>query len=337
MVVVWPKRIQPDSKPRSQFLHVIDIVPTILEAAGLPAPKVVNGVEQKPMDGVSFFSTFTDAAAPEVRTRQYFEVFSNRGIYDNGWYACTQHTLPWRQDYAPGNWENDKWELYNLNEDFSLANDLAAKHPEKLKAMKALFYQEAEKYHVYPLDDRGTGRLISPKPAPGGSDPNRTRFTYYAGATRLAETASPNTKNKSHAISAVIEMPEKGGAGVLVAAGGLSAGYSLYVQDGRLIYEYNWFDDSRYIVKSSEALPPGKSTVKMDFTYDGGGSGKGGKAILFVNDNKVGEGRIEKTVASRFGIDTFGVGEDTGSPVSLSYKPPFAFNGRIEKVEIELQ
>jgi arylsulfatase len=162
MVVVWPKRIQPDSKPRSQFLHVIDIVPTILEAAGLPAPKVVNGVEQKPMDGVSFFSTFTDAAAPEVRTRQYFEVFSNRGIYDNGWYACTQHTLPWRQDYAPGNWENDKWELYNLNEDFSLANDLAAKHPEKLKAMKALFYQEAEKYHVYPLDDRGTGRLISP-------------------------------------------------------------------------------------------------------------------------------------------------------------------------------
>ncbi len=336
MVVTWPARIKDTGGIRTQFTHVIDVVPTILDASGIPAPETVDGVAQKPMDGVSFLSTFDDPEAKPVRERQYFEVFSNRAIYDKGWIATAQHTFPWRQDYAPGNWENDQWELYNIDEDFSEANDLAAQYPEKLAELKALFDEEAAKNHVYPLDDRGVGRLISPKPSAGGSDPNRTHFTYHAGAVRLAETAAPNTKNRSHTISADILMPEAGGEGVILAMGGSSAGFALYVQDGKLVYEYNWFDDERTLITSSEPLPVGESRVRFEFAYDGGEPGSGGTGTLFVNDQQVGEGRIDKTVPARFGIDTFGVGMDTGSPVSNTYRPPFAFTGEIEKVQIEL-
>ncbi|WP_145285559.1 arylsulfatase [Pirellulimonas nuda] len=338
MIVTWPARIKDKGGIRTQFTHLIDVVPTILEAAHLPAPKTVDGVEQKPLDGVSFLSTFDSPDAKPVRQRQYFEVFSNRAIYDNGWIACAQHTFPWRQDYAPGNWDQDKWELYHLDEDFSEANDLAAKMPEKLVAMIALFDEEAEKNHVYPLDDRGTGRIYIPKPSPGGSDPKRTNFTYYSGAVRLAETAAANTKNRSHTIEADITMPENGGEGVLVAIGGSSGGYSLYVQDGKLVYHFNWFDETRTVITSSEPVPAGKSTVRFDFAYDGksGELGKGGIGTLFIKGKKVGEARIEKTVPGRFGIDTFGVGMDTGSPVSNSYKPPFSFTGTIEEVRVEL-
>lgn len=335
MVVSWPARIKDRGGIRTQFTHLIDVLPTILEASGLPAPKTVNGVEQKPMDGVSFLSTFGDANAKPVRNRQYFEVFSNRAIYDNGWIACAQHTFPWRQDFAPGNWENDKWELYHLDEDFSEANDLAAAMPEKLAEMKRLFDEEARKNSVYPLDDRGTGRLISPKPAP--FDPTQKRFTYYSGATRLAETASPNTKNKSHSITAHVDLPAKGAEGVLLAVGGQSAGFVLFIKDGKLVYDYNWFEEQRTAITSSKPVPAGKAALRMDFAYDGGGPGKGGVVSLFINDEKVGEGRLEKTVPGRFGIDTFGVGVDTGSPVSQAYAPPFAFTGTIEKVDIELK
>jgi len=337
MVVTWPARIKDKGGIRTQFTHVIDVVPTILEAAQLPAPKTVDGVEQKPLDGVSFLSTFDNPDATPVRQRQYFEVFSNRAIYDDGWMASAQHTFPWRQDYAPGNWENDRWELYHLDEDFSQANDLASEMPEKLAEMKALFDEEAEKYNVYPLDDRGTGRIYEAKPSPGGSDPNRTQFTYYPGAVRLAETAAPNTKNRSHTIEAVITMPEQGGEGVIVAIGASSGGYSLYVQDGKLVYHFNWFDETRTVVTSSETLPAGKSTVRLDFAYDGGELGSGGTATLFVNNKEVGAERIEKTVPGRFGTGTFDVGMDTGSPVSDEYMPPFAFNGEIHEVRVELK
>lgn len=337
MVVSWPAQIKDKGGIRTQFTHLIDVVPTILQASNIPAPKMVNGVKQKPMDGVSFLSTFDDANAKPVRTRQYFEVFSNRAIYDNGWIATAQHTFPWRQDFAPGNWEQDKWELYNLDEDFSQANDLAGKYPKKLAELKAIFDKEAQKNNVYPLDDRGIGRLILPKPSPGGSDPKRTQFTYYAGATRLAETASPNTKNKSHTITGEIVMPAKGGEGVILAMGGASAGFTFYIHSGKLVYDYNWFDETHYVITSTQAVPAGKSTVRFEFIYDGGGDGKGGKGLLFINDKKVGEGRIDKTIAARFGIDTFGVGEDSGSPVTNTYKPPFAFTGKIEKIDIELK
>lgn len=339
MIVSWPARIKDKGGIRTQFTHLIDVVPTILEASNLPTPKTVDGVEQKPLDGVSFLSTFDSADAKPVRDRQYFEVFSNRAIYDKGWIACAQHTFPWRQDFAPGNWDKDKWELYNLDEDYSESNDLAAKMPEKLAEMKALFAEEAKKNQVYPLDDRGTGRIYIAKPSPGGSDPKRTSFTYYAGATRLAETAAANTKNRSHTIEADITLPEKGAEGVLVAIGGSSGGYALHVQDGKLVYHFNWFEESRTIITSSEPVPAGKSTVRFDFAYDGkpGELGKGGTGTLFINDKKVGESRIEKTVPGRFGIDTFGVGMDTGSPVSNTYQPPFAFTGTIHEVRVELK
>jgi arylsulfatase A-like enzyme len=335
MVVSWPARIKDQGGVRRQFTHLIDVLPTILDASNIPAPTSVDGVKQKPMDGVSFMSTFPSAKAPEVHKRQYFEVFSNRAIYDRGWIASAQHTFPWRQDYAPGDWEKDRWELYDLRKDYSQANDLAATMPDKLAAMKALFDKEAKKNHVLPLDDRGTGRLILPKPTP--SDPKRTHFVFSPGATRLAETAAPNTKNRSHSISADIVMPEAGGEGVIVAMGGASAGFSLYVQGGKLVYHYNWFDEERTVITSSEPLRSGASTVRFEFAYDGGGAGKGGVGTLFVNDKKVGEARIEKTIAARFGIDTFGVGMDTGSPVSNSYSPPFAFTGQIKQVTIDLK
>lgn len=337
MVVSWPAQIKDVGGTRDQFTHLIDVLPTILDASHIPQPSKVEGVDQKPMDGVSLLSTFASKDAPEVHTRQYFEVFSNRAIYEDGWMASAQHTFPWRQDYAPGNWDKDKWELYNLDKDYSQANDLAAAMPEKLAAMKALFDEEAEKNHVYPLDDRGTGRLVEPKPTP--SDPNRKHFVFYEGAVRLPETASPNTKNKSHTITAEVNMPKEGGEGVILAMGGLSAGFALYVEDGKLVYQYNWFDDVRTIVTSDKPMPVGESTVKMDFVYDGkpGERGKGGTATLFINDAKVGSVHLEKTVAARFGLDTFGVGEDSGAPVSKSYQAPFRFNGKIEKVTIDLK
>jgi arylsulfatase len=336
LVVSWPAKIKGFGGLRSQFTHLIDVMPTVLDAAGIPAPRSVDGVEQRPVDGVSFVTTFADAKAHPIRPRQYFEVFTNRAIYDQGWIACAQHTFPWRQDYAPAHWENDKWELYNIDEDFSEANDLAAKDPKKLAELKALFDQEAKKNNVYPFDDRGVGRAMAPKPAPGGADPHRTKFTYYAGVSRLPETAAPNTKNRSHRITAAIEMPEKGGQGVIVAEGGKSAGFALYVQDGKLVYHYNWFERARTNLISSVPLPAGRCTVGMEFAYDGGGFGKGGEASIAINGKVVGRTRIEHTVPGRFGIDTFGVGSDTGSPVTDAYKPPFPFNGKIERVDIEL-
>ena len=336
MVVSWPAKIRDVGGVRSQFTHLIDIMPTILEAARIPPPKSVDGVPQKPLDGVSILSTFAGPKARPVRQRQYFEIFTNRAIYDKGWIACAQHTLPWRQDLAPAHWEKDKWELYNLDEDFSEANDLAAKFPKKLVQLKVLFDQEARKNHIYPFDDRGSARIGEPRPAPGGADPTRTKFTYYAGVSRLPETAAPNTKNRSHRISAVIDMPEKGGEGVIIAEGGKSAGFSLYVQNGRLVYHYNFFERVRTNLISNAPLPPGKSTVTVEFAYDGGGIGKGGDATIGINGKAVGTARIENTVPGRFGIDTFGIGSDTGSPVTDTYKPPYPFTGTIERVDIEL-
>ena len=333
MVVSWPKTIRDHGETRSIFAHLIDIVPTILDVAGIPAPATVDGITQKPMDGVPITASFTDAQARPVRERQYFEVFSNRAIYDKGWIACAQHTFPWRQDYAPGHWENDRWELYHLDEDFSEANDLATAHPEKLAELQAIFDQECETYGVYPLDDRGAARLAVPKPPPGGADPNRTHFTYYPGALRLPETAAPNTKNRSHSIEIQIERP---GDGVLLAIGGQSAGFVLYVKGGKPIYHYNWFDRERTVISSSQPLPEGSSLLRFVFSYDGGGVGKGGEGVLYLNGQEVGRQRIPHTVAGRFGIDTFGVGADTGSPVCNDYQPPFAFAGSLQQVDIHL-
>jgi arylsulfatase A-like enzyme len=336
MVVAWPKQISDHGGLRDQFTHLIDIVPTILAAANIPPPKTVDGIEQKPHDGVPILSTFENPQARPVRERQYFEIFTNRAIYDKGWIACAQHSLPWRQDLAPGHWENDRWELYNIDEDFSEADDLAAKYPDKLKELQAVFDEEAKKNHVYPFDDRGAARISVPKPPPGGADPNRTHFTYFAGASRLPETAAPNTKNRSHRITAQIEMSDKGSEGVILAAGGVSAGYALYVKDGKLHYHYNWFERERTDLVSNAPLPPGKSTVTVEFAYDGGGLGKGGEVVIGVDGREAGRARLKNTVAGRFGLDTFGVGSDSGSPVANTYNAPFPFTGKIIQVDIDL-
>ncbi len=336
LVISWPARIKHDDKPRDAFLHLTDVVPTILEAAHLPMPVTVNGVEQKPLEGASFLASFTDPSF-KGRSEQYFEVFSNRSMYADGWKANAQHTFPWRQDYAPGNWENDKWELYNLDLDFSEAKDLAAENPEKLAELKAKFDEATQTFHIQPLDDRGAARITVPKPPVPGAAEGAKSYTYFAGATRIAEPAAPPMKNNSWVMSAKVNTKGAETDGVIVGFGG-PAGMSLYVEKGVPIFDYNYFE-KHTVLKGTKPLPEGESIITVDFAYRGakGEAGKGADLKLLVNDAAVAEGSMEATVAGRFGIDTFGIGEDSGAPVTSDYKPPFEFTGEIEKVTVDIK
>jgi arylsulfatase A-like enzyme len=336
LVVAWPDRIKDPGAIRTQFHHAIDISPTILEAAHLQQPVEVNGVKQKPIEGVSMVYSFDDPKAASPHRIQYFEMMGNRALYKDGWIATARHgRLPWvTMGGTTGDFDDDKWELYNLADDFSEANDLSAKYPQKLKELQDDFWVEAKKYNVLPLDDRFAERgdpSLRPSLIAG-----RTDFTYYPGAIRIPEPSAVNTKNTSHTITASIEVPQGGADGVLVAEGGAAGGYTLYIKDGKPVYEYNYFAHERYKVASSEPLAAGPAVVRVDFKYDGG-IGKGGTATLFVNDKKVGEGRIDKTCPGRFGAESFDVGMDNGSSVSEAYEPPFAYAGTIKKVEIKIQ
>jgi arylsulfatase len=335
LVVSWPKRIKDAGGMRTQFHHCIDIVPTILDAAGIPEPTIVNGVTQKPIEGVSMVYSFTDAKAKSNRKTQYFEMFGNRAVYDNGWIATCRHgRLPW-ENLGSSDFDKDEWQLYNLNDDFSEANDLAAKNPQKLKELQDLFWIEATKYNVLPLDDRFIERA-DPAMRPSLIE-GRTKFTYFPGVRRVPESSSPNVKNKSHTLTVDVEIPKEGANGVLVAAGGNVGGYALFVKDGKPSYEYNYFTVERFKIASKDQLTPGKHTIRFEFKYDGGGVGKGGTGTLFVDGKEVAKGRIEKTILGRFSADeTFDTGEDTGSPVSDLYKAPFRFAGTIKKIEIDL-
>jgi arylsulfatase len=335
LVVSWPEQIKDKGGVRTQFHHCIDIVPTILEAAGIPEPTSVNGVTQKRIEGVSMVYSFADAKAKGTRKTQYFEMFGNRAVYDNGWIATCRHgRLPW-ENIGSAEFDKDVWQLYNLDDDFSEATDLAAKEPKKLKELQDLFWIEATKYNVLPLDDRFIERAdpaMRPSLIAG-----RTKFKYFPGVRRVPESSSPNVKNKSHTITVDVEVPKAGADGVLVAAGGNVGGYTLFVKDGKPTYEYNYFTVERYKIAGKERLTPGKHTIRFEFKYDGGGVGKGGTGTLFVDDKEVAKGRIAKTVLGRFSADeTFDTGEDTGSPVSESYKAPFRFAGTIKKIEINL-
>ena len=335
VVISWPARIKDTGGVRSQFHHLIDIVPTILEAANVPEPYMVNGVPQKPIEGISMMYSFADAKAKEQRNTQYFEMFGNRAVYHQGWVAACRHgRLTW-QNAGSFDFDNDKWELYKVDEDFSEYNDVVAQNPKKLRELQEVFWIEAMRYNVLPLDDRFLERA-DPSQRPS-LIAGRTDFTYYPGVVRIPESSAPNTKNKSHTITVQVEIPKEGADGVLVAAGGVVAGYVLYIKDGKPTYEYNWFTQSRYKVTSSEKLQPGASTIRVEFKYDGGGMGKGGTASLFVNDKKLGEGKIEKTVPGRFSADeTFDIGRDTGSPVSSDYVSPNPFRGKLKQVNIRL-
>ena len=345
MVVSWPKRIKDKGSLRTQFTHVIDVAPTILEAAGIPQPKAVDGIEQMPMHGTSFVYTFDDAKAPSRHTQQYFEIFGNRAVYKDGWIACSRiDRSPWRLDPAqlkkvgPGSgWDpdRDKWELYNLDEDFSQADDLAAKHPEKLAELKKLFWEEAEKNHVMPLMG---GLAAFYGFAPPSAE--RTKFTYYRGTENISSGMIPQIYNRSFTITADLELPKDGAEGVIVAEADAMGGFSLYIQDGKLHYTYGLVGIRLDTLTSSEKVPTGKVTVRYEFTAEKPGKpGTGGKGQLFINDKPVGENTLQHTIPLRFssysGMD---IGKDNGDVVSPTYKAkaPFAFTGKIGKVVFDL-
>lgn len=338
MVVHWPKGIKAKNEIRSQWHHVVDIAPTVMEAAGLPFPKMVNGVEQKPFEGVSLVYSFNDATAADRHTTQYFEMLGNRAIYRDGWLAGTVHRAPW-EPTPRASLAEDKWELYNTREDFSLTADLAATEPGKLAEMKAAFLTEAVKYNVLPIDDRTLERfnatLVGRPDLMGG----RTSLTVYEGMTGMMENAFINIKNRSSVITAEVEIPKGGANGVVIAQAGRFAGWSLYFKNGKPAYTYNFVGLSEYTVSGKKAVAAGKANIRLEFTYDGGGPGKGGTAALFVNGEKVGEGRIEHTVASVFsGDEGADVGIDEGTNVTNAYKEgDNRFTGKIEKVTIEVK
>jgi arylsulfatase A-like enzyme len=339
LVVHWPNGIKAKGEVRSQWHHVNDIAPTVMEAAGLPFPKSVNGAVQKPFEGVSLIYSFDEAKAADQHTTQYFEMFGNRAIYHDGWVAATKHRTPWNTS-PDVSLADDKWELYHVAEDFSQAVDVAAEHPDKLKAMQDLFMEEAIKYNVLPLDDRSYERFnaaVAGRPDLMG---DRTSLTLHEGMELIMENAFINVKNRSHFITADVEIPEGGGEGVIIAQGGRFAGWTLYMKDGKVSYEYNWFGKDRYTITSPEALPAGKATIRYEFAYEGGKeAGKGGTGTLFVNDKKIAEGKIGKTVPNIFSADeTADVGVDHHTPVSEEYaQRGNEFTGKIEKVTIDLK
>jgi len=337
MAIHWPKGIAAKGQVRSQWHHVIDIAPTILEAAGLPEPKSVNGTVQTPIEGVSLVYTFADAKAPSRHTTQYFEILGNRAIYNDAWLAGTVHRAAWELKVRRP-LEDDIWELYDTRTDFSLANDLAAKNPGKLKEMQALFLKEAVKYSVLPLDDRLQERFVAALVGRPDLMAGRTSLTVYQGMTGMSENVFINLKSKSHTITAEVEIPKKGANGVILAQAGRFGGWSLYLKDGKPTYTYNWLGLKRFTVAATQAVPAGKATLRFEFAYDGGGLGKGGTGTLFVNGKQVATGRIEKTQFAVFSADEGAdVGADEGTPVTEAYKVPFKFTGTINKVTIELK
>jgi|HubBroStandDraft_6_1064221.scaffolds.fasta_scaffold07107_5 arylsulfatase A-like enzyme len=337
MVIHWPKGIAAKGEVRSQWHHVIDIAPTMLEAAGLPEPKSVNGTPQTPIEGVSMVYTFADSNAPSRHTTQYFEIFGNRAIYKDGWLAGTVHRAAW--EFKPRRpLEDDVWELYDARTDFSLANDVAAKNPQKLKEMQDLFMTEAVKYSVLPLDDRTLERLNAALVGRPDLMAGRTSLTVYQGMTGMSENAFINVKNRSHTITADVEVPQGGANGVILAQAGRFGGWSLYLKDGKPIYTYNWLGLKQYTIAGGQALPTGKATIRYEFVYDGGGVGKGGTGTLYVDRKSVATGRIDQTQCCAFSADEGAdVGADEGTPVTEDYQVPFKFTGKIDKVTIDLK
>lgn len=337
LVISWPAKIKSVGQMRTQWHHVIDIVPTIYEATGMPPPSSVNGVDQKPIEGVSMMYSFDNANAPSTRTTQYFEMLGNRGIYHNGWIACTTPAAaPWQLAPNVDPITGYKWELYDLSKDPTEAHNLADSNPDQLKDLQLLFYAEAAKYNVLPIDNSTTARMgpgVRPSLVEG-----RTSFTYYDGDTRIPEGSSPATKNRSYTITAEVEVPQKGADGMIVTQGGLFSGWALYFDKGKPTFHYNTNNIDHYNIASPQVLPAGKHTLVADFKYDGGGMGKGGTLTLSADGKQIAQGKIEHSVAIRYSLDEgLDVGEDTGTPVNLNYDVPFKFTGKINKVTIDLK
>ncbi|MFL5438838.1 MAG: arylsulfatase [Myxococcales bacterium] len=335
-IVHWPSGFEARGETRTQFSHVIDLAATVLDVAGLPEPTFVHGVQQMPLHGRTMRPAFDDADAPEHRTTQYFEMFVNRGIYHQGWTAVARHSTPWIMAENPPI-DADRWELY-APDDWTQSRDLAAEQPEQLARLQRLFLIEATKYNVLPLDDRRVERFNSemagrPSLIRGNSQ------MLFGGMGRLSENSVVNIKNKSHAVTADVEMADGVTAnGVIVAQGGAFGGFALYAMDGKPAYCYNLFGLQRFKTYGDADIPSGTHQVRMEFTYDGGGLGKGGDVALYIDGNNVGQGRVDATVPMVFSADeTTDVGSDTATPVSDDYEPQGSkFNGRIRRLQLDI-
>jgi arylsulfatase len=339
MALSWPQGIEAKGEIRQQFHHVIDIVPTILEIAGLPEPYMVNGVAQKPLEGVSMAYTFDNPDAEDRHVTQYFEMFGNRGIYHEGWTAVTHHSTPWIRRQWPS-FDQDEWELYDTTQDWSQARDLSKEMPDKLRELQELFLIEAAKYDVFPLDDRVYERFNAAVAGRPDLPGDRRTMTFYPGMDTLMENTVLNIKNCSHSVTAEVEVAEGQTDGVIVAQGGRFAGWSLYVKDEVVKYVHNWFDVEYSYVAATEKLPSGTVNIRYHFDFDGGQPGAGGTGRLYYNDKQVGEGRISKTVPFVFSADeTLDVGGDLALPVTDDYPEgeKNKFQGAIHWVRIDLE
>ncbi len=336
-IVHWPAGIASKGEVRSQFTHVIDVAATVLEAAGLPEPTFVNGVQQSPLEGPSMLYSFDQADAPERHDLQYFEMAGNRGIYYKGWSAVTRHSTPWLPNEQLPPLDEDVWELYDGSVDWSQSHDLASEMPEKLAALQRLWLIEAVKYNVLPIDDRRFERLNAtiagrPQLVTG------TTQTLFPRMRRLSENSVIDVKNRSFSVTAAIEAPENGPTnGVLIAQGGRFGGWALYVNDGRAKFVYNLLGMKEFVVGATEDLTTGSHQVRAEFAYDGGGLAKGGNVTLFYDGREVGAGRVEQTQPLIFSADeTTDIGDDYGTPVSTDYHDPTGFTGRIHVVQIDV-
>lgn len=337
-IVHWPNGITDPGGLRSQFSHVIDLAPTILEAAGLPEPIMVNGVQQSPMEGTSMLYSFNDAEAPERHDLQYFEMFGNRGIYHQGWSAVTKHRTPWVMVGAeiPA-FDDDIWELYDGSSDFSQARNLVAEHPEMLAKLQRLWLIEATKYNVLPIDDRGAERL-NPEIAGRPTLIRGNSQLLFPGMGRLSENSVVSVKNKSFTVTAEVDVPDCGADGVIIAQGGRFGGWALYARNGRAKFVYNLLGIQEFAVEAQTAVPTGNHQVRMEFAYDGGGLAKGGAVTMYYDGDVVGSGRVGATQAMIFSADeTTDIGHETGTTVTSDYTPATSrFTGKIHWVQIDL-
>jgi hypothetical protein len=337
-IVHWPRGIEEPGGLRSQFTHVIDIAPTILEAAGLPEPAMVNGVQQAPIEGTSMLYTFNDAAVPERHDLQYFEMFGNRGIYHRGWSAVTKHKTPWLlvdPDMQP--FDDDAWELYDGSSDYSQAHNLAAEQPEMLASLQRLWLIEAIKYNVLPMDDR-TGERLNPDIAGRPTLIRGDSQLFFPGMGRLSENSVVSIKNKSFSVTAEVDVPAGGVEGVIIAQGGRFGGWCLYAKDGKAKFVYNVLGIQEFPTQATVPIPEGKHQVRMEFGYDGGGLAKGGDVTLYYDGTEVGTGRVEVTQPLVFSADeTTDIGYESGTTVSPDYTAHGSrFTGKINWVQIDL-
>ncbi|HVK62558.1 MAG TPA: arylsulfatase [Bdellovibrionales bacterium] len=338
MIISWPSRIKDKGGLRDQFLHVIDVVPTIYDFCGIQAPAVLNGTVQKPIEGKTFAYTFDDKKADGPRETQYFELGVNRGLFHKGWMASCPSFAPWDPNHGEFNVDATKWELYNIEVDFSQANDLADEHPEKLRELQDLWWVEAAKYSVLPLDMRGTIRLNSELMGRPSLIRGRTKIEYFEGMIGLPDGAAPSILNKSWTITADVELPDDKTNGMIVTHGGLEGGYGLYLKDGKPTFVYNFLSIDRPTFTSEKPLAKGKTKIVVDFAYDGGGLGKGGVVTITANGERIAGGRLERTIPISISIgEGLDIGMDCGSPIDFTYELPFKFTGKINKVTIELR